>query len=138
MVHLVYEIRHVPDICLVGWSSEDVELCNLGIMNDRLSFGDSHPIKPNRAYQDVYFDGKLVGWLTSSFKNFLSPIEERFESINLTKEVAEEIKVEGQSILDSEDCGFYQLSFHLDSKKLYCDLYSAAKKIWKSLENNRN
>lgn len=103
-------------------------------MNDRLSFGESHPIKENEAYQDVYFDGKLVGWLTSSFRNFLNPIEERFESINLKKEIAEEIKVEGQSILDSEDCGFYQLSFHLDPKKLYCDLYSTAKKIWKKYE----
>lgn len=103
-------------------------------MNDRLSFGESHQIKENEAYQDVYFDGKLVGWLTSSFKNFLSPIEERFESINLTKEVAEGIKVEGQSILDSEDCGFYQLIFYLDQKKLYCDLYSAAKKIWNKFE----
>ena len=134
MVHLVYEIRHVPDIRLVGWSSDDVELCNLGIMNDRLSFGDSHPIKPNRAYQDVYFDGKLVGWLTSSFKNFLSPIEEHFESINLKRETAEEIRVEGQFILDSEDDGFYQISFQLDPGKLYCDLYSIAKKIWKKSE----
>ena len=103
-------------------------------MDDRLSFGESHLIKENKAYQDVYFDGKLVGWLTSSFKNFLGPIEERFKSINLTKEVAEEIKVEGQSILDSEDCGFYQLSFHLDLKGLYRNLYSTAKKIWDKSE----
>ena len=61
MVYPIHEVCNVPNIRLVGWSSKDVELCNLGIMNDRLSFGESHPIKENKAYQDVYFDGKLVG-----------------------------------------------------------------------------
>ena len=106
MVNLVYEIRHVPDIRLVGWSSKDVELCNLGIMDDRLSFGESHPIKENKAYQDVYFDGKLVGWLTSSFKNFLSPIEEHFESINLKRETVEEIRVGVNPFLTQRTMGF--------------------------------
>ena len=52
----------------------------------RMTFGEAESIKPNKSVQAVLFDGELVGWLYSSYKNLLSPIEEVFWSINLTKQ----------------------------------------------------
>ena len=79
------------------------------------------------------FDGEIVGWLTTSYKNILSPIEEVFWSINLTKEQADRVS---SHILDSEDDGFYQVVVNLSDKQKYADLYVLAKRVWKEKQPN--
>lgn len=94
----------------------------------RMTFGETKMIKPNKGVQTVMFDGEVVGWLTTSCKNILSPIEEVFWSINLTKEQADRVL---PHIIDSEDEGFYQVVVDLVDKQKYADLYTLAKRVWK-------
>lgn len=93
----------------------------------RMIFGEAESIKPNKSVQAVLFDGKLVGWLYSSYKNFLSPIEEVFWSINLTKEQSERVSSKND---ESEDVGFYQVNLRLSDTQKYADLYVIAKRIY--------
>lgn len=92
----------------------------------RMTFGEAESIKPNKSVQAVLFDGELVGWLYSSYKSFLSPIEEVFWSINLTKEKADQVSSNND---ESEDVGFYQVNLSLSDTKQYVDLYVIAKRI---------
>lgn len=96
----------------------------------RITFGEAESIKPNKSVQAVLFDGKMVGWLYSSYKNFLSPIEEVFWSINLNKEQADKISSNND---ESEDVGFYQVNFHLQYSQKYADLYVIAKRIFNEI-----
>ena len=93
----------------------------------RMTFGESESIKTNKSVQEVLFDEELVGWIYSSYKSFLSPIEEVFWSINLTKEQANQVSSSND---ESEDVGFYQVNFRLSDTKQYADLYVIAKKIY--------
>ncbi|WP_319505801.1 hypothetical protein [Bacteroides graminisolvens] len=86
----------------------------------RMTFGEAESIKPNKAVQAVLFDGELVGSLYSSYKNFLSPIEETFWSINLTKELADKIPPKND---ESKDVGFYQGNLRLSDTQKDADLY---------------
>lgn len=95
-----------------------------------MTFGEAKSIKPNKSVQAVLFDGKIVGWLCSSYKNFLSPIEEVFWSINLTKKQADKISSNND---ESEDVGFYQVNFRLLDTQKYADLYVIAKRIYNEL-----
>ena len=100
----------------------------------RMTFGETESIKPNKSVQEVLFDNELVGWLYTSYKSFLSPIEEVFQSINLTKEQANQVSSSND---ESEDVGFYQVNFRLSDTKQYSDLYVIAKRInnYKKLES---
>lgn len=97
----------------------------------RMTFGEAESIKPNKSVQAVLFDGELVGWLYSSYKNLLSPIEEVFLSINLTKEQADRVSSNND---ESEDAGFYQVNLRLVDIQKYADLYVIAKRIYKEVE----
>ena len=97
----------------------------------RMTFGEAESIKPNKSVQAVLFDNGLVGWLYSSYKNFLSPIEEVFWSINLTKEQADRVSSNND---ESEDAGFYQVNLRLSDTQQYADLYVIAKRIYKIKE----
>lgn len=102
----------------------------------RMTFGEAESIKPNKSFQSVLFDEELVGWLYSSYKNFLSPIEEVFWSINLTKEQADKISSKND---ESEDVEFYQINLRLSDTQKYADLYVIAKRIYHvKREQNRN
>lgn len=92
----------------------------------RMTFGEAESIGANKSVQAVSFDEGLVGWLYSSHKNFLSPIEEVFWSINLTKEQADRVS---SNKYESEDVGFYQVNLSLSDDKQYADLCAIAKKI---------
>ena len=94
----------------------------------RMTFGEAESIKPNKSVQAVLFDEELVGWLYSSYKNFLSPIEEVFWSINLTKEQADRVSSNND---ESEDAGFYQVNLRLSDTQQYAYL---AKRIYKIKE----
>ncbi len=96
----------------------------------RMTFGEAKTIKTNKSVQEVLFDGELVGWLYSSYKNFLSPIEEVFWSINLTKEQADKISSKYD---ESEDVGFYQVNLRLLDTQKYADLYVISKRIGNEL-----
>lgn len=93
----------------------------------RMTFGEAQFVKFNKSVQSVLFDGEFVGWLFSSFKNFLSPVEEVFWSINMTKEQADKISSKND---ESEDVGFYQVHFWLSDTQKYADLYVIAKRIY--------
>lgn len=93
----------------------------------RMTFGEAKQIRPNKSVQSVLLDGEIVGWLYSSYKNFLSPIEEVFWSINLTKEQADKVSSKSD---ESEDIGYYQVNFRLSDTKQYTDLYVIAKRIY--------
>ena len=95
----------------------------------RMTFGESESIKPNKSVQAVLFDEEVVGWLYASYKSFLSPIEEVFWSINLTKEQANRVSSNND---ESEDVGFYQINLSLSDTKQYEDLYVIAKRIYYS------
>lgn len=112
-------------IFIIYYSTKFIEenLCDM----KRMTFGEAESIKPNKSVQAVLFDGKLVGWLYSSYKNFLSPIEEVFWSINLTKKQADKISSNND---ESEDVGFYQVNLRLADTQKYADLYVIAKRIY--------
>lgn len=93
----------------------------------RMTFGETESIKPNKSVQEVLFDEEVVGWLYASYKSVFSPIEEVFWSINLTKEQADRVSANND---ESEDVGFYQVNFRLSDTKQYTDLYVIAKKIY--------
>nr|DAJ28078.1 MAG TPA: hypothetical protein [Caudoviricetes sp.] len=92
----------------------------------RMTFREAEEIKINKSVQGVLFDGELVGYLYSSYRNLLAPIEEVFWSINLTKEQADKID---SKVEESEDSGFYQIHKRLVDAKKYTDLYVIAKRI---------
>lgn len=98
-----------------------------------MTFGETEMIKPNKGVQTVMFDGEVVGWLITLCKNILSPIEEVFWSINLTKEQADRVS---PHTIDSEDDGFYQVVVNLADKQKYADLYILAKRVWKEKQPN--
>ena len=102
--------------------------------NEIMTFGEAESIKPNKSVQSVLFNGELVGWLYSSYKNFLSPIEEAFWSINLIKEKANKVSSKND---ESEDVGFYQVNLRLSDTQQYVDLYLIAKKIHYSKRKRR-
>ena len=93
----------------------------------RMTFGEAESIEPNKSVQAVLFDEELVGWLYYSYKNFLSPAEEVFWSINLTKEQADRVSSNND---ESEDVGFYQVNLRLSDTQQYADLYVIAKRIY--------
>lgn len=93
-----------------------------------MTFGEAKEIKINKSVQGVMFDGKLAGYLYSSYRNFLAPIEEVFWSINLTKEQVNKIDSKAK-VEESEDSGFYQIHQRLVDDKKYTDLYILAKRI---------
>ena len=106
-------------------SDGSLKILSSNIMK-RMTFGEAESIRANKSVQAVLFDEELVGWLYSSYKNFLSPIEEVFWSINLTKEQADRVSSNSD---ESEDVGFYQVNFRLSDDKQYADLYVIAKRI---------
>lgn len=105
-------------------------------MKQVLTFGNCETYSNREVLQRVYYKEVEVGALITNKGGIL---REYFISINLRRKTIDDIRADKGCELrklrvdESETNGFYEIVYHLDDRKKYCDLLSLARRIYKRI-----